>query len=88
MREVIATVTSKGQITIPVEVRRRLGVNTGDQLAFVLADDGSVQVRRPHYLTVAELCGAAGTLPEPLPWEEVLAIAHEDQALAKQTKRP
>ena len=29
-----ATVTSKGQVTIPVEVRRRLGVKAGDKLRF------------------------------------------------------
>ncbi len=29
-----AKVTSKGQITIPVEIRRSLGVKTGDKLRF------------------------------------------------------
>jgi len=30
-----ATVTSKGQITIPVRVREALGVNSGDRIEFV-----------------------------------------------------
>jgi AbrB family looped-hinge helix DNA binding protein len=34
----LAKVTSKGQITIPVEIRRRLGVKTGDKILFV--EDG------------------------------------------------
>jgi len=29
-----ATVTSKGQVTIPREIRRRLGVRAGDKLEF------------------------------------------------------
>lgn len=29
-----AKITSKGQITIPIEVRRALGVDSGDHLAF------------------------------------------------------
>jgi len=29
-----AKVTSKGQVTIPLEVRRRLGIRQGDQLEF------------------------------------------------------
>jgi antitoxin PrlF len=30
-----ATLTSKGQITIPAEVREALGVDTGDRVEFV-----------------------------------------------------
>lgn len=29
-----ATITSKGQITVPLEVRRMLGVRSGDKLLF------------------------------------------------------
>jgi antitoxin PrlF len=39
-----AKLTSKGQITIPREVRRILGLHTGDRLAFRLCEDGTVQV--------------------------------------------
>ena len=39
-----ATVTSKGQITIPASVRRALGVQTGDSLEFAL-HAGKVEVR-------------------------------------------
>ena len=41
-----ARVTSKGQLTIPKEVRRALGVREGDNLLFEIADDGGeVRVR-------------------------------------------
>jgi antitoxin PrlF len=39
-----AKLTSKGQITIPKEVRKALGLQTGDRLAFRLQDDGTVRV--------------------------------------------
>jgi AbrB family looped-hinge helix DNA binding protein len=39
-----ATITSKGQITVPREVRRALGVRTGDKLLFESDGDG-VRVR-------------------------------------------
>ena len=39
-----ATVTSKGQVTIPKRVRDRLEIESGTRLAFVLEDDGSVRV--------------------------------------------
>jgi AbrB family looped-hinge helix DNA binding protein len=35
-----ATVTSKGQITIPADVRRRLGLESGDRVEFVEVDGG------------------------------------------------
>jgi antitoxin PrlF len=34
-----ATVTSKGQITIPKDVRARLGLHKGDRVEFVVEDD-------------------------------------------------
>jgi antitoxin PrlF len=36
-----ATVTSKGQVTIPVEVRERLGIETGTRVQFVPRADGT-----------------------------------------------
>jgi AbrB family looped-hinge helix DNA binding protein len=39
-----ATITSKGQITVPLEVRRILGVSAGDKLIFE-NDETGVRVR-------------------------------------------
>ena len=41
-----ATMTSKGQVTIPKDVRDRLRLRQGDRLEFVVEDDGSVRMRR------------------------------------------
>jgi AbrB family looped-hinge helix DNA binding protein len=38
------TVTEKGTITIPAEVRRKLGLTKGSQVEFVETDDGIVIV--------------------------------------------
>ena len=40
-----ATLTTKGQVTIPKEVREHLGVDTGDRLSFVVQRDGTVIVK-------------------------------------------
>jgi antitoxin PrlF len=79
MKEVVSTITSKGQVTVPAEVRRHLGVSTRDKLAFVIDDDGSVHVRAIKYPTVASLQGAAGSLPRPLSWREMREIAYDDR---------
>ena len=39
----LAKITSKGQITIPVAIRRLLGVKDGDKVAFV-ERDGNVMI--------------------------------------------
>jgi AbrB family looped-hinge helix DNA binding protein len=43
--ELKARVTSKGQLTIPKEVRKALGVREGDSLLFEINDGGEVTVR-------------------------------------------
>jgi antitoxin PrlF len=35
-----AALTSKGQITIPIEVREDLGLKTGDRVAFLKSENG------------------------------------------------
>lgn len=39
-----ATVTSKGQITVPSELRKALGVASGDRVRFVQSSDGSIRL--------------------------------------------
>jgi AbrB family looped-hinge helix DNA binding protein len=51
-----ATVTSKGQITIPKEVREALGLETGHRVAFQLKEDGVVEMRSEN-LDLMSLCG-------------------------------
>jgi AbrB family looped-hinge helix DNA binding protein len=62
MRQFVSSVTSKGQVTIPVAVRKHLGVGTPDKIAFVLEDDGHV-VLQPAKLTLRELRGIVPAIP-------------------------
>ena len=39
-----STISSKGQVTVPLEVRRRLGLKEGDRVDFVL-DSGRTVIR-------------------------------------------
>jgi antitoxin PrlF len=50
------TLTSKGQITVPRDIRSRLGLQTGDKLVFTLLSDGTV-VMRPKKRSLLELAG-------------------------------
>ncbi|MBP7867555.1 MAG: AbrB/MazE/SpoVT family DNA-binding domain-containing protein [Acidobacteria bacterium] len=41
----IATMTSKGQVTVPKEIRDRIHLGAGDKLDFQLTDSGVILVR-------------------------------------------
>lgn len=38
-----STVTSKGQVTIPIEVREKLGISAGTRVHFLPREDGSYE---------------------------------------------
>ncbi|HLQ28339.1 MAG TPA: type II toxin-antitoxin system PrlF family antitoxin [Ktedonobacteraceae bacterium] len=83
MKKIIATITSKGRVTIPAEVRQYLGLKTNDKVAFVIESEGEVRLRVPPYRDIASLRGAAGRLNKALNWKQMQEIAHEDRLKAK-----
>ena len=56
-----ATVTSKGQVTIPVAVRAKLGLRPGSRLAFVPTDTGGYEI----HLQAASIQDLKGAVPRP-----------------------
>jgi len=55
-----STLTSKGQITVPKEIRDHLKLRTGQRLEFQVAADGRV-VMRPRSRDVRDLKGIVRT---------------------------
>lgn len=51
------TLTTKGQMVIPKEVREHLGIRPGDQVDFVLRANGEVVVRAAGGIDVRQLRG-------------------------------
>jgi antitoxin PrlF len=64
-----STLTSKGQITLPIEVRKRLGVVPGDRIEFTFQTDGSVKVENRRLRPLSELAGIFGKPDRPLTLE-------------------
>ena len=63
-----ATLTSKGQTTIPKAIRDSLGIKAGDRMTFTLMLDGRV-IMRVKTRAVMELAGAfhkKGRKPVPV----------------------
>jgi AbrB family looped-hinge helix DNA binding protein len=51
-----STLTSKGQITLPKEIRESLALEPGDRVAFRLREDGVVELV-PETMDLMALCG-------------------------------
>lgn len=75
-----AKITSKGQVTIPVEVRNALGLTTGDMIAFETQADYVIVRRVPTALEVAARFDAEGAfrLPDGMTDDEAIAAYFED----------
>lgn len=77
MQEQVTTVTRKGQVTIPVEIRRALGIEEGDKVAFSLLEGAdNVIIVRPVRSVVEMTYGRAAAL-SPLPPEVRSATLRE-----------
>ena len=51
-----STITSKGQVTIPADIRKALGLSTGERVVFTQLDDGTT-VMRVKRRSIGELKG-------------------------------
>ena len=60
----LAKLSSKGQVTIPAEVRKSLHLKTGDTLAWDIESNGIITVRRVEPVDIDYLSALSGTLSE------------------------
>ena len=77
-----ATVTSKGQVTLPKELRKRLGIQRGSRIRFSIPASGAIRVEPVLYeledlWRMAELGGqsldggAGGLMPPRMTFDEM-----------------
>ena len=75
-----ATMTSKGQITIPKDIRKRLNLQPGDRLDFIIEEGGRVVVI-PASVDASELAGMLKAPAKPV------SVAEMNQAIRKRGGR-
>ena len=75
-----STVTSKGQVTIPIEARKKLRIRPGTRLQFVVREDGRLEVI-PLLESVKSL---KGMVPKPA---RRLSLEEMDDAISKGARR-
>ncbi len=74
-----ARLTSKGQVTIPKQVRDALGLQEGDEVLFRVERDRAIVAKTPHFLELA------GSVAVPVSkrgtaWDEVLRRTRAERA--------
>lgn len=86
-RRIRASITERGQVTIPAEIRKMLGIHKGS-VEFLL-EDGIVTIRRPE-VTLEDAFGAFKPANVPEDWEARIREAKADKAseeIAKMARR-
>jgi len=74
------TISSKGQVTIPVEIRNMLHLNTGDRIDFVVFDKNRVEMLPKK--------GSVGTLRGLVKWTgKPMTLRQMDDAIASEACR-
>ena len=65
-----AAVTSKGQITIPLEVRKKLGLKPGDRVRFIEGENGEFVIK-PKTGSIMDMEGIVHLTGKPVTIEEM-----------------
>ena len=80
-QEIPASVTDRGQVTIPAEVRRLLGLTARDKVNFVI-DGETVVLRRPKYTIETAFGSLKPSVPldGPVDWEAEIRAAKDEKA--------
>jgi AbrB family looped-hinge helix DNA binding protein len=74
-----AKVTSKGQVTIPAEVRQALGISDGDRLQFFVHRDGRVFLQKRDRPVTAIFGRLKGAVPAAISDEDAIAAEIEER---------
>ena len=89
VREILSVVTRKGQITLPAEIRRSLGIREGDKVAISLGDSEEAPViLRPMHSVAAATFGAVTPRKSPEDFQELRRLFEEGVAEEVRAETP
>lgn len=78
MKRLNGSVTSRGQVTLPVEVRKRLGIDAPGRIVFEIEDD-AVRISAGK-ATVDSVFGILPPLRDGMTLEEAIELAKDEHA--------
>ncbi|MCC6943207.1 MAG: AbrB/MazE/SpoVT family DNA-binding domain-containing protein [Thermomicrobiales bacterium] len=78
MSRYVSSVSPKGQITIPIEIREAFDISPKDHVAFSVVDQ-AIQIV-PVRDRLQKFAGRYRSISEPRDWKELEELAHEEAA--------
>ena len=79
LTEHIRRMTSKGQVTVPVDIRKKLGIQPGETIIFRIRDDRVEIDRAP--MSLEESFGSVPSMNQPEDFAAMERVAWEEHAL-------
>ena len=79
MKDYTSSVSPKGQITLPLEIRKRFGIRPKDKVILTVEGEDAIRIK-PVGSRLAAGFGVAPPLKEPRTLEEIMDIAREEHA--------
>ena len=86
MKQIVTTMTQRGQVTVPSEVRRLLGLKPRDKVAFSIEDD---EVRlTPARFTVESAFGSVKPIKRGQDFQAISREARDEKLKRERSKLP
>jgi AbrB family looped-hinge helix DNA binding protein len=86
MKQIVTTMTQRGQVTVPSEVRRLLGLKPRDKVAFSIEDD---EVRlTPARFTLESAFGSVKPIKRAGDFKAISRDARDDKLRRERSKLP
>ena len=80
----VATIGSKGQITIPKDIRRKLNLHSGDKVSFILDEKGKAYFL-PATKSITALKGIVPKPDKPVTVEEMKVTSRQREEKSRGT---
>lgn len=78
MKAIVTTMTERGQVTVPAEIRRMLGLKPRDKVEFSV-EDGEVRIL-PFRATMESVYRSVAPLAQRMSDREMARVAKEERA--------
>lgn len=77
----MSKISSKGQVVIPIEVRKTLGIEEGDNIRFIIDEEGKTNIEVVKKKAILNLFGVAKPQPDmdTSDFGKVLRESNEDR---------